>query len=78
MARAGFEPAKAEPTDLQSVPFGRSGISPLVKNSKKYENKDIVFFNGFQLQIHNKTIFLTLRVKSRPINYSPYEQSKPY
>jgi len=26
VARAGFEPAKAEPTDLQSVPFGRSGI----------------------------------------------------
>ena len=24
----GFEPPKAEPTDLQSVPFGHSGISP--------------------------------------------------
>ena len=28
VARVGFEPVKAEPTDLQSVPFGRSGISP--------------------------------------------------
>ncbi len=28
VARAGFEPAKAEPTDLQSVPFDRSGTSP--------------------------------------------------
>ena len=28
MAGAGFEPAKAEPTDLQSVPFDRSGIPP--------------------------------------------------
>ena len=28
VARPGFEPGKAEPTDLQSVPFGRSGISP--------------------------------------------------
>ena len=28
VGRTGFEPAKAEPTDLQSVPFGRSGISP--------------------------------------------------
>jgi hypothetical protein len=28
VARAGFEPAKAAPTDLQSVPFDRSGISP--------------------------------------------------
>ena len=24
----GFEPPKAEPTDLQSVPFGRSGTLP--------------------------------------------------
>ncbi len=24
----GFEPPKAEPTDLQSVPFDRSGTSP--------------------------------------------------
>lgn len=28
VARVGFEPTKAMPTDLQSVPFGRSGISP--------------------------------------------------
>ena len=28
VGRAGFEPAKAEPSDLQSDPFGRSGISP--------------------------------------------------
>ena len=25
----GFEPSKAEPADLQSAPFGRSGIPPL-------------------------------------------------
>ena len=24
----GFEPSKAEPTDLQSVPFGHSGTLP--------------------------------------------------
>ena len=24
----GFEPSKAEPTDLQSAPFGRSGTPP--------------------------------------------------
>ena len=24
----GFEPSKAEPADLQSAPFGRSGTSP--------------------------------------------------
>ena len=26
--RGGFEPPMASPTDLQSVPFGRSGTSP--------------------------------------------------
>ncbi len=29
MGSAGFEPAKAEPTDLQSAPFDRSGNSPM-------------------------------------------------
>src|SRR4026208_2131311 len=28
VGRGGFEPPKAEPSDLQSDPFGRSGISP--------------------------------------------------
>ena len=28
VGREGFEPSKAEPTDLQSVPFDRSGICP--------------------------------------------------
>ena len=28
MEGEGFEPSKAEPTDLQSVPFGRSGTPP--------------------------------------------------
>ena len=28
VGRGGFKPPKAEPTDLQSVPFGRSGTSP--------------------------------------------------
>ena len=27
----GFEPSKAEPTDLQSVPFDRSGTPPTGK-----------------------------------------------
>jgi hypothetical protein len=30
LVRGGFEPPKASPTDLQSVPFGRSGTSPLM------------------------------------------------
>ena len=28
MEGEGFEPSKAEPSDLQSDPFGRSGIPP--------------------------------------------------
>jgi hypothetical protein len=28
VGRGGFEPPKASPTDLQSAPFDRSGISP--------------------------------------------------
>ncbi len=28
MEGEGFEPSKAEPTDLQSAPFGHSGIPP--------------------------------------------------
>ena len=28
VGRGGFEPPKAAPTDLQSAPFDRSGISP--------------------------------------------------
>ena len=30
VGEAGFEPAKAEPPDLQSGPFGRSGIPPSI------------------------------------------------
>ncbi len=29
VGRVGFEPTKAEPADLQSAPFDRSGIDPL-------------------------------------------------
>jgi hypothetical protein len=29
VGRGGFEPPKASPTDLQSAPFDRSGISPI-------------------------------------------------
>ena len=31
---AGFEPAKAEPTDLQSVPFDRFGNPPKPSSAK--------------------------------------------
>ena len=34
LERVGFEPTKAEPADLQSAPFNRSGISPEKQNRK--------------------------------------------
>lgn len=30
----GFEPSKAEPTDLQSVPIGRSGNPPFLQRAE--------------------------------------------
>ena len=43
----GFEPSKAEPTDLQSAPFDRSGTPPLYSNL--YDQKTIgrSFFSLF-------------------------------
>ena len=41
----GFEPSKAEPTDLQSAPFGRSGTPPhltnnlFMRNGADYRNR---------------------------------------
>lgn len=42
---AGFEPAKAVPSDLQSDPFDRSGIPPLklLDNYKVYLTKNQAF-----------------------------------
>lgn len=34
VGEAGFEPAKAEPPDLQSGPFGHSGIPPVESSSR--------------------------------------------
>lgn len=36
----GFEPPKLEATDLQSVPFGHSGISPPNSIEKKSRRRD--------------------------------------
>jgi hypothetical protein len=42
VGRAGFEPTKAVPTDLQSAPFDRFGIFPI-----KYV-KNLVFFRIYE------------------------------
>ena len=49
VGRAGFEPTKAEPTDLQSAPFDRFGIFPLISH----------IYTACQIQ-HNYYISLTL------------------
>ena len=36
----GFEPPKAPPTDLQSVPFGRSGTPPHIFPEDKRQKGD--------------------------------------
>ncbi len=37
VGEAGFEPAKAEPPDLQSGPFDRSGIPPVIHSGHQAE-----------------------------------------
>lgn len=39
MGREGFEPSKAEPTDLQSAPFDRSGTSPCQTTRSPYPKR---------------------------------------
>ena len=48
----GFEPPKAPPTDLQSVPFGRSGTPPLNLQLQKYASKHFALF-AYLLQQKN-------------------------
>ena len=48
----GFEPPKAEPSDLQSDPFGHSGTPPVQKYDILLYNKQSV--NQFHLINRNK------------------------
>ena len=48
----GFEPPKASPTDLQSVPFDHSGTPPYQKSETRNQKPDIVIWllsSGFWL-----------------------------
>ncbi len=62
MGRGGFEPPKAEPTDLQSAPFDRFGISPafiLLKNLPlNFESENLPVFKGMQ----NYTLFYIIQI----------------
>ena len=41
MGEDGFEPSKALPADLQSVPFGHSGIPPYYSGLQAFHQKNI-------------------------------------
>ena len=59
VGRGGFEPPKASPTDLQSVPFDRSGTSPktcIDKAGRDRKNTDTPLFGPF-----DKTKFTKMR-----------------
>ncbi len=50
----GFEPPKAPPTDLQSVPFDRSGTPPHIPEDKRQKadsTQDCWLLSGFCLLI---------------------------
>ena len=42
----GFEPPKAEPADLQSAPFGRSGTPPKSERAILYKTRRVVNINS--------------------------------
>ncbi len=42
LGEGGFEPPKAEPPDLQSGPFGRSGIPPVPPNSANFQAPNVL------------------------------------
>ena len=50
--REGFEPSKAEPTDLQSAPFSHSGTSPFMIKDTRYKIQEtgdkIKSYSGFR------------------------------
>ncbi len=47
----GFEPPKAPPTDLQSVPFDRSGIPPHIAYKQAKNPSLMIEFHGAQLEL---------------------------
>ncbi len=59
VGREGFEPSKAEPTDLQSVPFDRSGIPP--------EEPAILQINATTVNTHR--LFFVVISKQNALRY---------
>ena len=70
----GFEPPKAEPADLQSDPFGRSGTPPLS------DKQDIIFFYKipvkylFNLNLTYSLLQQYRQIKSDQNNFLHYQK----
>ena len=56
----GFEPSKAEPTDLQSAPFDRSGTPPKLSRAF-WEKKNRLSILGHVLLLNLEIICLAVR-----------------
>ena len=46
MGEGGFEPPKSVTTDLQSVPFGRSGTLPNINEKRAYRTGERMMKTG--------------------------------
>ncbi len=68
----GFEPPKASPTDLQSVPFGRSGTLPymwvttevitlFIGAGERTRTPDLLITNQLLYQLSYTSVFPTLQ-----------------
>ena len=63
----GFEPPKAPPTDLQSVPFGRSGTPPLLQIIAK--NLTVHYIATFLLFMQQKNWSWRWDLNPQPPDY---------
>jgi hypothetical protein len=62
----GFEPPKLKTTDLQSVPFGHSGISPYKKKSRRRDsNPRPTDYKSVALPAELLRLFIVLNFKEQ-------------
>ena len=72
VGRDGFEPSKSWTTDLQSVPFGRSGISPYFGAGERNRTINLLITNQLLCLLSYTSIVCvenrTLKRKKAPMN----------
>ena len=63
----GFEPSKASPADLQSVPFGHSGTHPygivLLRADERTRTVNLLITNQLLCQLSHIGIFAALNIQ---------------